>query len=59
MVITAVPKEAEVIGRKEFSLSAGDVLKVQLNGVDDSDLSYTVPAGKTATVVVYFDGTEA
>lgn len=48
--------KTSIYGSKSLDLVAGDVVKIQKNGVDDPDMTYTVPSAKKITMGVRFSG---
>ena len=54
----AIEATESVEARKRFTWTAGQIIKVTIDGVDDPDLIYTVPEGKSATVDILFNGTQ-
>ncbi|MHA1827075.1 MAG: hypothetical protein ACTSX6_00355 [Candidatus Heimdallarchaeaceae archaeon] len=55
---TTIPSKTMLDGEKSFQLTENQKIAIQIDGVDDEDLVYTVPAGKTATIRVEMRGTE-
>jgi hypothetical protein len=52
-------KTACIFHSQSYSLVAADVITVRKNSTNDTDMCYTVPASKTATVCVYYSGYES
>jgi len=52
----AITAKTMIKGTKSLTVSADKVIKVVVDGVDDADLTYTVPTGKTATIIVSMNG---
>ena len=51
-----VETETRVSGDKEFTLTEGQKINIDIAGVEDADLTYTVPQGKTLTIRVNMHG---
>ena len=58
MAITeqTIPEKKYVRATKDIEIAAGKKIAVFVDGVEDTDLSYTVPTGKTLKAMVMFSG---
>ena len=57
MAVEAVTKK-NVYASKSIDLTAGQKINIDIDGVEQEDLSYTVPAGKKITITVVMHGDE-
>ena len=54
---TIRPAQTTIGAMKRIEVTEGKKFAVQIDGVDDAELTYTVPAGKTAQIMIRISGT--